>query len=205
MPKFEFATPRGIFRTDTLGLIVQKRIIKEMTDIKIVPATLQDRDPLADLFLTHISQHTEYISHGEIQMGVGVGTVKDGELVTGLSPRAREMWLKYITANLSCTDGTAAVYKAVCGEGELLAGFCVVNIMEDGADPFGMVCDVLVDESFRGRGVGGMLLREGISYLRGHGVVDIYLESGRNNHSAHEFFQKRGFHHVSEIFKLENN
>ena len=29
-----------------------------------------------------------------------------------------------------------------------------------------------------------------------------YLESGKNNHAAHRFFEKRGFTHISEIYKL---
>ncbi len=175
-----------------------------MSEIIILPAAIEDRDNMADLFLSHISQHTEYISHGEIQMGVGEGIMQDGSFVTYPSPNAREMWLKYITAHIEDGGNNAKVLKAVeKGEdGERLAGFCVVDIEEDGADPFGMVCDVLVDERFRGRGVGGTLLERGIAWLREQGIKDIYLESGMHNHSAHDFFRRRGFVHVSEIFKL---
>ena len=41
-----------------------------------------------------------------------------------------------------------------------------------------------------------------IDWLRSCGVKDIYLESGKDNHAAHRFFEKRGFAHVSEIYKL---
>ena len=41
-----------------------------------------------------------------------------------------------------------------------------------------------------------------IDWLRSRGVKDIYLESGKDNHAAHRFFEKRGFAHVSEIYKL---
>ncbi|MBR4735912.1 MAG: GNAT family N-acetyltransferase, partial [Bacteroidales bacterium] len=76
------------------------------------------------------------------------------------------------------------------------------DIEEDGDVPFGMVCDILVKEEYRGHGAGEALLQTAISWLRSRGINDIYLESGKNNHSAHRFFEKRGFSHVSEIYKL---
>lgn len=170
-----------------------------MTDI--LKAEPRDREALADIFLGHITANPEYISHGEIQMGVGVGEFRDGKLCARPSDDARTMWLKYIDAHISDED-TALVLKGV-RDGEII-GFCVADIEEDGADPFGMVCDVLVTESARGEGLGGRLLARAIAWLRSKGVKDIYLESGLNNHSAHAFFEKRGFHHISQIFKLED-
>lgn len=78
----------------------------------------------------------------------------------------------------------------------------MADIEEDGDLPFGMVCDVLVREECRGKGVGDALLQSAIGWLRSRGIKDIYLESGKNNHAAHRFFEKRGFTHVSEIYKL---
>ena len=169
--------------------------------IEIKKAQAGDRDALADIFLGHISANPEYISHGEIQMGVGVGEFRDGRLCARPSDNAREMWLKYIDAHISDED-SALVLKGV-KEGRIV-GFCVADIEEDGADPFGMVCDVLVTEASRGAGLGGTLLARAIEWLRSKGIKDIYLESGLNNHSAHSFFEKRGFHHISQIFKLED-
>ena len=34
------------------------------------------------------------------------------------------------------------------------------------------------------------------------GIKDVYLESGLENHKAHEYFKSRGFVKVSEIYKL---
>lgn len=149
---------------------------------------------LADIFMEHIDANREYISHGELQMGVC--TVTDGE--ASPAPDGREMWLKYISSRIEGDD--AAVYKAVAGDE--IAGFCVADIEEDGAAPFGMVCDVLVKQGVRGGGIGGRLLELAVSWLRGKGITDIYLESGKNNHSAHGFFEKRGFVKMSEIFRL---
>lgn len=171
-----------------------------MKEYKIFKAVCEDEGLLCDIFINHISEHNEYISHGEIQMGVGVGEIADGVLKAVPSADARENWLKYIHGNITDPDG-AVVYKAVLEDGEI-AGFCVAEIMEDGAAPFGMVCDVLVRESFRKGGLGSDLLNHALSWLRSRGIEDIYLESGLQNEAAHEYFMKRGFVKVSEIYKL---
>ena len=170
-----------------------------MEEFKITRATVEDEQALCDMFLKHIAAHTEYISHGEIQMGVGEGEFVDGVLVARPSARAKECWMRYIHADMTADD--AAVFKAVRPTGEII-GFTVAEIQEDGADPFGMVCDVLVDESLRCGGVGTALLLAVLAWFKEMGIVDIYLESGLNNHAAHEYFMRRGFVKVSEIYKL---
>lgn len=171
-----------------------------MNKINILPALPSDAECLADLFIGHITEHPEYISHGEIQMGVGESFVKDGSFVTRPTPDARDKWMKYILAHIE-DESFAEVWKAV-DEENTIQGFCVADLEEDGDAPFGVVCDVLLRSGCRGRGVGNALLETAISWLRSRGVKDIYLESGKNNHGAHRFFEKRGFTHISEIYKL---
>lgn len=171
-----------------------------MMEYQIVKAGVEDEQTLCDIFFGHIEKHNEYISHGEIQMGVGEGRIVDGRLVAVPAARGRHYWMKYIHGNITDEEG-AAVYKAVTSEG--IAGFCVAEIMEDGADPFGMVCDVLVKENSRAKGMGTALLDKAIEWLRSRGISDIYLESGLENHAAHEYFMRRGFVKVSEIYKLK--
>ena len=67
-----------------------------------------------------------------------------------------------------------------------------------------MVGDILVNPQCRGGGLGNTLLQTAIDWFRAKGIQDIFLESGKDNHSAHRFFEKRGFVHVSEIYKLNN-
>ena len=167
--------------------------------MEIKEALAADAHMLADLFIGYIDAHREYISHGEIQMGVGEGEFKDGVLVARPSARARECWMRYIHGDMTADD--AAVFKAVSTAGDII-GFTVAEIQEDGAEPFGMVCDVLVDESLRCGGVGTALLQTALGWFREMGIKDIYLESGLNNHAAHEYFMRRGFVKVSEIYKL---
>ena len=169
----------------------------------IYPAELNDAGALSGIFFAHLAADPHYISHGEMQMGVGEGSFKDGALHAAVAPDGREKWMKYITAHIE-DDSFAEVWKAVGEDGRIL-GFCVADIEEDGDVPFGMVCDVLVVPEARGTGAGGKLLSTAIAWLRSRGIKDIYLESGKDNHSAHAFFRKRGFHHISEIFKLDND
>lgn len=171
-----------------------------MADFEVRKATVADEEALCGMFLQHISEHNEYISHGEIQMGVGEGHFEDGVLIARPAPEAKRFWMKYVHSNLTDPE-RASVFKAVDPEGGLL-GFCVVEIQEDGAAPFGMVCDVLVDEKKRCGGVGTALLETALAWLKEMGIKDVYLESGLDNHKAHEYFKRRGFVKVSEIYKL---
>ena len=166
-------------------------------------ALREDAEALADIFFSHLEASPNYISHGEMQMGVGTGRFIGGVLKTEVAPDGREKWMKYILTHIE-DESFAEVWKAVDSQGKIV-GFCVADIEEDGDEPFGMVCDVLVSPTFRGGGAGGALLNTAISWLRGRGIKDIYLESGKDNHAAHKFFEKRGFHHISEIFKLDND
>lgn len=171
-----------------------------MGKYEISTAVVQDIDVLCDIFLNHIIAHPEYISHGEMQMGVGQAELINGEIATSVAPEARVIWLKYIQMHFTDTEN-GVVYKAVSDDGEIL-GFCVADVFRDGESPFGMVSDLLVREGCRGGGVGSALLEKALEWLRSKEVAGIYLESGLKNHEAHEYFMRRGFCKVSEIYKL---
>ena len=81
-----------------------------MAEYKLVKASLEDAGLLCEVFIGHISSHKEYISHGEIQMGVGVGHFEDGAFVTDLAPAAREAWMKYINGKDTVTYFGAVLF-----------------------------------------------------------------------------------------------
>ena len=172
------------------------------TPIKITPASAADAEALADLFVGHITEHPEYISHGEIQTGIGEVSVQDGSFVAHPTPDAREKWMKGLLEMLR-NDALVGIWKAVDDQGTLM-GFCIAYIEGDMDAPFGMVGDILVNPQCRGGGVGNTLLQTAIDWLRAKGIQDIFLESGKDNHNAHRYFEKRGFVHVSEMYKLNN-
>ena len=89
-----------------------------MENIVIAPATVQDKEALADLFYAHLSENVEYISHGEMQMGIGHLVFNGEEYVPQLDADGRHLWLTYIEEHMT-TDGTA-VFKGEDAAGRRL-------------------------------------------------------------------------------------
>lgn len=168
-----------------------------MNDIHIKPATVSDKEALADLFYAHLSENVEYISHGEMQMGIGHLVFNGEEYVPQLDADTRHLWLVYIEEHMTAEG--MAVYKAEDSTGALL-GFCVMETDSDGGAPFGVLCDILVNAEARGHGVGSRLFSAAEDWFKSRNLKDVYLESGKNNHNAHNFFIRRGFMKVSEVY-----
>lgn len=168
-----------------------------MSEIHIKPATVSDREALADMFYAHLSENVEYISHGEMQMGIGHLVFNGKEYVPQLDADTRLLWLTYIEEHMTAEG--MAVYKAEDSTGALL-GFCVMETDSDGGAPFGVLCDILVNAEARGHGVGGRLFSAAEDWFKSRNLKDVYLESGKNNHNAHNFFIRRGFMKVSEVY-----
>lgn len=168
-----------------------------MNEIHIKPATVSDKEALADLFYAHLSGNVEYISHGEMQMGIGHLVFNGKEYVPQLDADTRHLWLTYIEEHMTAEE--MAVYKAEDSTGALL-GFCVMETDSDGGAPFGVLCDILVNVEARGQGVGSRLFSAAEDWFKSRNLKDVYLESGKNNHNAHNFFIRRGFMKVSEVY-----
>lgn len=168
-----------------------------MNEIHIKPATVSDKEALADLFYAHLSENVEYISHGEMQMGIGHLVFNGKEYVPQLDADTRHLWLIYIEEHMTAEG--MAVYKAEDSTGALL-GFCVMETDSDGGAPFGVLCDILVNAEARGHGVGSRLFSAAEDWFKSRNLKDVYLESGKNNHNAHNFFIRRGFMKVSEVY-----
>lgn len=168
-----------------------------MNEIHIKPATVSDKEALADLFYAHLSENVEYISHGEMQMGIGHLVFNGKEYVPQLDADTRHLWLTYIEEHMTAEG--MAVYKAEDSTGALL-GFCVMETDSDGGAPFGVLCDILVNDEARGQGVGSRLFSAAEDWFKSRNLKDVYLESGKNNHNAHNFFIRRGFMKVSEVY-----
>lgn len=158
----------------------------------ITTARLNDVARLAEMFWNNIKNAPAYISHGEIQMGIAEG-------VGQLAADGYEKWIGYITDKIENKRSTVLLSE----ENDELAGFIVLEIDSDNDKPFGVICDLLTAPETRGKGIGSLLLKSGMEWLRQNGIHDFYLESGVNNHRAHEFFERHGFKMVSHIFKWE--
>lgn len=57
----------------------------------------------------------------------------------------------------------------------------------------GRVLAMVVDEAWRGRGVGGLLLAESEHWLISQGADTIVITSGKQRKDAHRFYEERGY------------
>ena len=121
----------------------------------------------------------------------------DSAIFSSVVPESRPLWHTYIMEHIDADD--MAVLKALLPDGSI-AGFCVLEDSEDGGDHFGVLCDILVNPDIRGRGIGSALLDAALGWFASRGLKDVYLESGKDNHPAHEFFMSKGFFKVSEVY-----
>ena len=150
------------------------------------------RTQLCEFFSRIIESHKAYISHGELQMGIALDSNE-------LAPNYKEMWLNYLDRQVENPDNTLLLYL----ENGTIIGFVLFGITNDGARPYGVIFDLSVDPAYRGKRIRQELLQKATESFRDKGIQDCYLESGVNNHSAHQFFEHHGFKQVSDIFRLK--
>jgi ribosomal protein S18 acetylase RimI-like enzyme len=155
-------------------------------------ATREDVPRLTALFRENLAANPGYISHGEIQMGIAAGPGRP-------APDGIGKWEKYLIDKIDDPRSRVLLHAP---DGIPIA-FIIIEIARDGDRPFGVICDLLVHPSLRGRGIGDGLLAAGMNWLRDRGIDAFYLESGAGNASAHAFFHRRGFRVISHVFKWE--
>ncbi len=89
----------------------------------------------------------------------------------------------------------------VVTEGRIV-GFCayavVNNLWQEGQIAY--IYAMVVDEAFRGRGLGTSLLEHVIENARRDGLKRVELDSGFPRESAHAFYQKLGFEKRAFLF-----
>jgi ribosomal protein S18 acetylase RimI-like enzyme len=81
---------------------------------------------------------------------------------------------------------------------DAIRGFAFMEIFRTpGRRPYAFLHDIVVDPEVRGRGIGTALITWLKEELVREGITRIFLESGRDNHSAHAFFERHGFEKLS--------
>lgn len=155
--------------------------------------TESDYPKVIELFCKNIEESKEYISHGEIQMGIAVNRHE-------LAPRLPELWERYLIEQVS-QDPDGVI---VCTLDDEIVGFTVAEINHDLGHSFGVICDMITQKEMRGTGIGSLLMKAALSFFKTRGISQIFLESGLENLSAHQFFEKYGFQCISKVFMLEN-
>jgi GNAT superfamily N-acetyltransferase len=89
--------------------------------------------------------------------------------------------------------------------GEVVGALAIVvvpNVAHQGR-PYGLIENVVVDESVRGRGYGEMLMREAIETARRAGCYKVSLFSNKRRLDAHRFYEGLGFDARHEGFRLD--
>ncbi len=71
----------------------------------------------------------------------------------------------------------------------------------EGAPQCGFLCDVFVDERWRGRGLGAALLERAFEFLRERGATEVRLETQLGHAAAESFWESRGFHPFRTVWR----
>lgn len=150
-------------------------------------------DRLAEFFASNVTQ--SYISHSELQFGRAVTPDKwIDDLVTQFRTEIAE--------RVPCAPGAAA-RVASAHNGDELIGLAYVTFDTGVPIPFIIVEDIVVDRRKRGGRIGQQLLDWIFAEARQEGIKRAFLESGKDNHDAHHFFERNGFHQVSIVMMAD--
>jgi GNAT superfamily N-acetyltransferase len=58
---------------------------------------------------------------------------------------------------------------------------------------YGRLLALVVDEKWKGHGIGGSLVAEAERWLKEHKVSSIIVNSGKQRHNAHRFYEQLGY------------
>jgi GNAT superfamily N-acetyltransferase len=64
----------------------------------------------------------------------------------------------------------------------------------------GYLCDLVVDETQRGRGIGTALVEKAAEIAKARGCLRLELDSGFHRSEAHRFYEHRGFEKRAFLF-----
>ena len=120
-----------------------------------------DKTILCDFFANILEEHKDYISHGELQMGIAVDCGV-------LAPDFREKWAEYLDRQVAIPENRILLYE----ENGVLNGFIIFGITDDGDAPFGMIFDLAVTPELRGKHIGQSLVSKAMEYFKPYLKMD---------------------------------
>lgn len=148
---------------------------------------------LVDFFITHKTD--SYISHGEIMSGRAVDAHH-------WNPDLEVILTEQLLTDFN-SDGSSKLNILIAeDENKEIVGMMVFNIINSPFKKYAILEDMLLDQSVRGQSLGSKLLEKAIEESKSWNIGFILLESGVNNHGAHQFFNRYGFKKVSESYIL---
>lgn len=144
---------------------------------------------VADFFARIISLDPAYISHGEIQTGLSLDGVSWRQ---DLKARFRD--------DLDGIDESRSIAIVRDNNGALIGAAIVHWSLGDAEAPFATLEDLAVEPKVRSLGIGKQLTSLIEKEASERGAKWLFLESGNNNHRAHDFFKRAGFNALSQVF-----
>jgi GNAT superfamily N-acetyltransferase len=148
---------------------------------------------LVDFFITHKTD--SYISHGEMMSGRAVDAHH-------WNPDLEVILTEQLLTDFN-SDGSSKLNILIAeDENKEIVGMMVFNIINSPFKKYAILEDMLLDQSVRGQSLGSKLLEKAIEESKSWNIGFILLESGVNNHGAHQFFNRYGFKKVSESYIL---
>ena len=150
-------------------------------------------DDAARLFTDELP--VSYISHSELQFG---------------RARSPSEWFPDFAAFLRAEiaervpSDTIAGQRIACGfVGNDIVAVAFVSWNLSVRIPFAVLEDIVIDKNQRGHQLGQRFVDWIFEQARAQGVQRFFLESGKDNHDAHHFFERNGFHQVSVVMMKE--
>ena len=148
-----------------------------MSAISVRPARLDDAPTLGKLGALLVRTHFEF----------------DPKRFLPLTPQTEERYGAFLSSQLDDPDTVILVAE---GDGHVF-GYTYATV--EGYDymslrgPAGVLNDIVVDPSYRGRGIGRMLLEATIDELKARSVPRVVLSTAEQNEAAQHLFERSGF------------
>jgi GNAT superfamily N-acetyltransferase len=158
-----------------------------MADLAWV-ATAAERNAAGRFLAAAIKDDARYISHGEIQCG--------------LSPDGHR-WADDLDTLIAEDMAAIGDERSVLVARDATATIVGVAVVFWVATPrvlYAVLEDVAVAPAMRSHGLGAHIADVVVAEARSRGAAWLFLESGRDNRRAHDFFTRRGFTEISRVF-----
>ncbi len=152
---------------------------------------LADVPAVATLMHEIIRLDPSYISHGELQMGIGTAPGV-------LSEKAEAIIAEELGDQIR--GGAGGMWVLL--EETRLVGFISARVEEQFHNRYGVIADLGIAPCARRKGYGTLLMQAALASFSEGGATQAFLESGVANHSAHEFFARFGFSTCSKVLTV---
>lgn len=95
--------------------------------------------------------------------------------------------------NLQAIVSDPHIHLIVARDGEKIVGMAILFVMVHPDDISGYVDYVVVDDAYRGQGIGSQIMQKLMSVAREHHVEELNLTSRPSREAANHLYQKLGF------------